>query len=109
MLVKIQAESVDLDNCVFVKVDEKFAIIDVEDKERICGYTWHLKRSRFNCYAYRNKSYKGTTFRVYMHRQITRCPNSKIVHHKNHHGLDNRKKNLELMTPFEHHEFHRFG
>ena len=109
MLVKINAGSVDLETCVFVKVGDRFAIIDIEDKERICGYTWHLKNSRYNYYAYRKKSSKGTIFLVYMHRQITHCPNNLIVHHKNHHGLDNRKSNLELMTAQAHHEFHKFG
>jgi len=108
MLVKINTESADLGDAVLIKVGDRTAIIDKEDAHRITPYKWHLKKGYYNFYAYRNKTTNGVTFRVYMHRQIMRCPTRLIVHHKNHNGLDNRKVNLGNMTKEEHNILHRF-
>ncbi len=40
---------------------------------------------------------KGKQKTIYLHRFITDAPNSKIVDHINHNGLDNRTKNLRLV------------
>ena len=45
---------------------------------------------------------------IFMHRQITHCPNDKVVHHINHDGLDNRKANLLNMTTDQHKKIHSF-
>lgn len=109
MLVKIDRKRVDLSQSVLVQVGDRFAIIDKEDADRVCGYKWHLKQRRFQFYAVRKKRRNGKEFLIYMHRQITHCPNNRVVHHKNHNGLDNRKQNLEKMTAQAHADFHRFG
>jgi len=109
MLVKINRERVDLEKSTIIMVGEKMAIIDKKDACRICCYKWHLKQRRFQFYAVRKKRCNGTEFLIYMHRQITHCPNNKVVHHKNHNGLDNRKENLELMNPQAHADLHAHG
>lgn len=43
---------------------------------------------------------------VFMHRQITQATPEQEVHHKNGNTLDNRRENLELKTPRDHHLTH---
>ncbi len=108
MLVKIDYDAVDLSACTLITVGSRTAVIDLNDRERIAGYVWLLKKTFYNCYAYRKKVTPSGIFRVYMHRQITHCPNDLCVHHLNRNGLDNRQANLELMPKGQHHELHRF-
>ena len=108
MLIEIDTESVELTDCTLIKCSHRVAIIDTEDAERILPYTWYMRRTRFNCYAYRIKKPHNKKFMVWMHRQIMHCPNDEVVHHKNRNGLDNRKENLQLMSPPEHQNFHRY-
>jgi hypothetical protein len=37
-----------------------------------------------------------------MHRQIVQATPDQVVHHINHNTLDNRRSNLQLLTPSEH-------
>lgn len=108
MLVKIDENTASVFNFACIKVGNKVALIDPEDYDRISPYTWYIKKSRFCEYAVRKKRASGKEFLIYMHRQITHCPNNMVVHHKNHNTLDNRKVNLPLMTPKEHNLIHRF-
>lgn len=108
MLVKINYDAVDLSTCSLIKVGSRTAVIDRADRERIEGYTWHLKKTLYNCYAYRIKVNGSRIFKIYMHRQITHSPNHSCVHHRNHNGLDNRRANLLNMSKDEHHALHKF-
>jgi len=108
MLVKINTGSEQLFNCTLIACGSRSVVIDDEDAARISPYTWYVRRTRYNSYAYRIKITNGKKFMVWMHRQIMHCPNNMVVHHKNHNGLDNRKKNLELMTEEAHRDLHRF-
>ena len=108
MLVKINTESEELFDCTLVSCGTRSVVIDNDDADRITGYKWYVRRTRYNCYAYRRKLAASGPFMVWMHRQITHCPNDMVVHHKNHNGLDNRKENLELMTESSHRQLHRF-
>lgn len=84
------------------------AIIDNDDWPRIHGYQWYIRRRGGVKYAYRKKISGGKSFMIFMHRQITHCPNDKVVHHINHDGLDNRKANLLKMTTDQHKKIHSF-
>jgi len=108
MLVKINTKSEQLFDCTLIKCGDRTVIIDNEDAPRITPYKWYVRRTWYNCYAYRIKNTTGKPFMVWMHRQIMHCPNNMIVHHKNRNGLDNRKENLELMTEKQHADFHRY-
>ena len=108
MLVKINTESEELFDSTLISCGSRTALIDNDDAPRITPYKWYVRRTRYNCYAYRIKLSNGTKFLVWMHRQIMHCPNNMVVHHINRNGLDNRKKNLELMTVKTHSQFHRF-
>lgn len=71
-----------------------YAIVDLEDYERISGIPWNVMRTRGLSYAASNSpSYRGL-----MHRLILNAPRHLLVDHRNGNGLDNRKKNLRLTT-----------
>lgn len=88
--------------------NDRFAIVDAEDFDRVANYKWFARVTRYNIYAVRKTCSPNSEFLVPMHRQIMRCPKNKVVHHINHNGLDNRKENLLNMTKQQHHELHRF-
>jgi hypothetical protein len=73
---------------------DKFAIVDAEDYERLCKYKWHALKDHRTYYA-RNRRPHGM---VLMHRVIINAPAGLVVDHINHNGLDNRKENLRLCT-----------
>jgi len=79
-----------------------YAIIDSNDFNEIAKYRWFLKPSKTTSYATRKFTINSKTFYVKMHRQITKCPDDKVVHHINHNPLDNRKSNLLVVTAKEH-------
>lgn len=108
MLVKLDiASALVFDYCIII-IQGQPCLIDPEDYDRISAYKWYLKRTKYKFYAVRKKRGPGKEFLIYMHRQITHCPNRLVVHHLNHCSLDNRKANLELMTRKAHDLIHRF-
>lgn len=66
-------------------------LIDTEDFHLIKDYCWNIT---LNEYAQARDCSNGSL--VLMHRIITNAPNDKIVDHKNHNTLDNRKNNLRV-------------
>ena len=73
----------------------KFAIVDVEDFERVNSYKWCSVRMGQVWYA-QTLSPDGS--HLSMHRLITNAPKQLIVDHKDHNGLNNRRSNLRLCT-----------
>jgi len=72
-----------------------YTLVDPEDYERLSAYDWYLYEvSKWTCYAAR---FEGKKI-VYMHREITKAPAGKVVHHKDSNGLNNTKSNLEIIT-----------
>lgn len=78
-----------------------FAIVDNEDYDWICKFTWTIagKKQRQGKYA-RTVIYRldGSREEVYMHRMIMKATRGTLVDHLNMNGLDNRKSNLRLCT-----------
>lgn len=90
----------------------KFAIVDPEDYEKLNIYKWYAVNGGETFYAVRltyifkilpGKGPEPRKIRttVKMHRQIMRPANREYVHHCNHKGLDNRRENLRCVTPEE--------
>jgi len=76
--------------------------LDPDDYEKLKKYHWYACKS-FHCF------YVLTTFRrngrkvfVRMHRHIMHCKTGLVVHHINHNTMDNRRKNLMILTEEEH-------
>jgi hypothetical protein len=85
----------------------KFAIVDADDYDRLNKYKWCLSRTRHTNYAMRRTKGKRVNGKrvkrktIMMHRFITNAPRHLVVDHINHNGLDNRKQNLRLCTRAE--------
>lgn len=78
----------------------RFAIIDDEDFDRVSQYKW-----QFDNYGYATRvkhisgSKKNRILQHFsLHRTIMNCPKGKQVEHINGNSLDNRKENLRFST-----------
>ena len=74
----------------------KYAIVDVEDFEKLNKDKWYLFESKVKdkFYAVRTESRRN----IFMHRRIMNAPPGSIVDHRNRDGLDNRKDNLRIVN-----------
>lgn len=70
----------------------KFALVDDTDYEKLSAYQWHLTAGK-----YAGSDAAGGT----MHRIILNPPADMFVDHINHNTLDNRRKNLRVVSPKE--------
>jgi len=66
----------------------KIALVDDEDYERVTQYKWHARKQGNTYYAMRNIDKKS---KQYMHRFILNISDDKFVDHKDHNGLNNQK------------------
>ena len=79
----------------------KVALVDDEDYERLNQYKWYAKREGNTWYVTRGSKKlddKGKQKLIRMHREIMNAPKGVPVDHKNGNGLDNQKYNLRLAT-----------
>lgn len=80
------------------KYSNKFVLVDNEDFEELNKYKWYFNAAGLvdgNGYAF--SGYRQGR-RYYMHRILSGAPKHLIVDHINRNGLDNRRKNLRLVT-----------
>lgn len=72
---------------------------DAVDHHIVAQYTWRAEIHEHTTYAActtRRPDGRWTT--LYMHRLLIGAPKGKQVDHRNHDGLDNRRRNLRLAT-----------
>lgn len=81
----------------------KVAIVDEDDFERLCGYSWHYEGSSKKQYASRKIYVKGTykigkkQKTIRMHTDVMGVPpKGYVIDHINGNSLDNRKSNLRI-------------
>jgi hypothetical protein len=77
---------------------EKYAIVDPEDFERLNKHKWHASKWGNTFYAIRCAGPRNKTKYIRMHREIIHPPDHLVVDHINHNGLDNRKANIRPAT-----------
>jgi hypothetical protein len=80
-----------------------FAIVDIEDYDRLSGFTWYARKDYYTFYVSRtiySRDRKRKHITVQMHREILGLVpgDGKSVDHINRNGLDNRKCNLRIAT-----------
>lgn len=76
----------------------KYAIVDAEDYDRLATHKWQYKPGPNTGYARRSIYVDGVKKSVHMHSCILDCPKGLFIDHINRNGLDNRKKNLRVVT-----------
>lgn len=72
----------------------KVALVDEEDYSLVIHYNWYYHQG----YARTNITINKTIIRIYMHRLILNVPKGLFTDHINKNTLDNRKKNLRIVT-----------
>ena len=77
----------------------KVALIDDEDFERVNQFNWHVSKQRGYWRARRNIRFKGKQTTLLMTRYILNVTGPKLdVDHINGKTLDNRRSNLRICT-----------
>lgn len=94
-------------DCRIRLTEGKVAIVDPDVWVTLDRHVWRAKLGRGGWYAYRIQNIKGRKKYTYLHRLIANTPPGKHCHHKNGNTLDERRANLENMTPGEHEGLHR--
>jgi hypothetical protein len=84
--------------CKIPLTQNRFAKVDPADYIWLSQFRWCCKTGKDTCYAIRHIQDHGRTKRIHMHRQIMATPDEMICDHKNHDGLDNRRKNCRNCT-----------
>lgn len=77
---------------------DKVALIDEEDAERVSQFSWCAIRNQGSFYALRHKWIDGKKRHIYLHRFILgNVPKGHVVRHLNRNRLDNRRANLATV------------
>lgn len=85
----------------------QIALINVDDLALVAHRKWHARKGGHTYYAYYNWRPGGgrdsKTETVLLHRLIMglTAGSPEFVDHINHNGLDNRRDNLRVVTPYE--------
>jgi hypothetical protein len=78
----------------------KVAIVDDDEYDNLSRYKWcaDIACNGRTFYAVRVKQEKNKIRKIYMHREILKCPNGLMVDHKDMNGINNLKSNIRICT-----------
>jgi len=79
---------------------DKVALVDDEDYEKLNQYKWHADKDKTTFYARRTTYCDGKQINVKMHRFIMNVSRGIEVDHRDFDGLNNQKYNLRTATRF---------
>jgi hypothetical protein len=82
--------------------------IDRDDRGLVLTYRWHARYCKPSMYVCRTKRTGNSWNNIYLHRFLLNCPANMQVDHINCDTLDNRRSNLEIVTPGENLRRRRF-
>ena len=82
----------------------KYALVDDANYDWLNQHKWCAHKVRNIYYAVRNIAINQKIKRILMHREIVKnqLKENEEVHHANGNGLDNREKNLMVVTKSQH-------
>lgn len=72
----------------------KVALVDDEDYNFLCVYSWHAHKGRETYYATTNINKKT----VKMHRLLLNAKDDDFIDHKDHNELNNQRNNIRICT-----------
>lgn len=79
----------------------KYALVDDEDYEWLSQWKWYFKKTGISGYAVRGVFNGKNMSKIFMHREIAKTPTGLLTDHINRKKLDNRRKNLRVVTHSE--------
>jgi len=96
-------EDMNINFCTIPLTNGYYAIVDQEDFDRLVQWNWFAKKGGRGGEPYAARSCRmfGKVVTIRMHRDITDAPTGMEVDHLNFNTLDNRRKNLEIVTRTE--------
>jgi len=83
------------------------ALVDGHDFGWMNMMRWFPLKSAGCVYAATKMPWEGQIKTIRMHRLIADTPPLQDCHHKNRNTLDNRRANLENVTPNDHQDIHK--
>ena len=75
--------------------------VDAADLPLVERWKWHVQITGKLMYARRNTTVAGRTHSIYMHRVILGVDEEVFVTHADGNGLNNRRRNLAIVAPYE--------
>lgn len=82
-----------------IKIKDKIVLVDDDDYEKVSIHRWYVSYNKDNNFYIKSTRKKS----FFIHRFIMGLEkgDKRVVDHKNHNTLDNRKKNLRICTVAE--------
>jgi len=89
-------------------VGDGFCKVDANLFDWLNQWKWYPHESFCRTYVVRKFKRKGKVITLFMHRLVAKTPQGYLCHHINRDTLDNRRRNLQNMTEFDHIKRHSY-
>jgi len=102
VLVKRQPPQLDRPFVVIPIGHGLHTLISPEDYDRVSAHKWRVFWSASLPYVGRKVHRQGKVYILKLHRFVTDCPRGFEPHHVHGNTFDNRREELECLTPEQH-------